>query len=241
MDLHGEVFTVKVLAVVCEGRRRPMRPMTWWEIEGFYLTIGDGCRKLGGHGREMILRRSGDSRLVDVEFVDELQECKKPMPRDLTGLMTNENSGVAGYSAAAVVEARRVASSTIELPRCEAVESQKSAQVPDAPLYCAFVVGKCREAPKPFHLGGDEAVTVTMPVVSLDDFSQSLSDSTTGEGNTSTIVPSDSNTTYDTGFMAPSLTERVRAHGARCEFFNKFPDHKNATFEETDAAQDEDP
>ena len=40
MDLHGEVFTVKVLAVVCEGRRGPMRPMTWWEIEGFHLTVG---------------------------------------------------------------------------------------------------------------------------------------------------------------------------------------------------------
>ena len=54
MDLHGEVFTVKVLAVVCEGRRRPMLSTIWWEIEGFHLTVGDGCRKLGGHGREMI-------------------------------------------------------------------------------------------------------------------------------------------------------------------------------------------
>ena len=78
--------------------------------------------------------------------------------------------GVAGYSAAAVVDARRVASSTIELLRCEAVESQKSAQVPVAPLYCAKIVGRGREASQPFHFGGDEAVTVTMPVVSLDDF-----------------------------------------------------------------------
>ena len=84
----------------------------------------------------MILRRNGDSHLVNVEFEDELQGCKKPMSRDLTGLMTHENSGVAGhsaaadvdensdvagYSAAAVVDERRVASSTIELPRCEAV------------------------------------------------------------------------------------------------------------------------
>ena len=149
--------------------------------------------------------------LVNPEYEDELQGFKKPMLRDLTGLLTHENSGVAGrsatadvdensdvpgYSAAAVVDERRVASSTIDLPRCEAVESQKSAQVPDAPLYCTFVVGCGREAPKPFHLGGDEAVTVTMRVVSLDDFSQSLSDSTTGEGNTPTIVPSDSNTTF---------------------------------------------
>ena len=24
-----------------------------WEIEGFLVTVGDGCRKLGGHGQEM--------------------------------------------------------------------------------------------------------------------------------------------------------------------------------------------
>ena len=53
---------------------------------------------------------------------------------------------VAGYSAVAVVDERRVASSTIELPRCDAAESQKSAQVPVATLYCACVVGRSREA-----------------------------------------------------------------------------------------------
>ena len=132
MDLHGEVFTVKVLAVVCEGRRRPMLSMIWWEIEGFHLTVGNGCRKLG---REMSLRRNGDSHLVNVEFEDELQGCKKPMSREMThensGVAchsatadVDENSDVAGYSAAAVVHERRVASSTIELPRCKAVESQ---------------------------------------------------------------------------------------------------------------------
>ena len=46
--------------------------MIWWEIEGFLLTVGDGCRKLGGHGQEMILRRNGDSRLVNVESENEL-------------------------------------------------------------------------------------------------------------------------------------------------------------------------
>ena len=47
MNLHGEVFTMKVFAVVCEGRRRQLLSMIWWEIEGFLLTVGDGCRKLG--------------------------------------------------------------------------------------------------------------------------------------------------------------------------------------------------
>ena len=37
-------------------------------------------------------------------------------------------STVASYSAAVIVDERRVASSTIGLPRCESVKSQKSAQ-----------------------------------------------------------------------------------------------------------------
>ena len=83
------------------------------------------------------------------------------MSRDLTGLMTYENSGVAGdsatadvdenidvasISAAAVVDARRVANSTIEVPWCEAVEYQKSAQVPAAPLCCACIVGRVQRS-----------------------------------------------------------------------------------------------
>ena len=67
--------------------------MIWWEIEGFLMPVGDGCRKLGGHGREMILCRDGDSHLVNVEFKSELQWCASPMLRDLTGLVTHENSG----------------------------------------------------------------------------------------------------------------------------------------------------
>ena len=82
INLHGEVFTVKVFAVVCEGRRLQLLSMIWWEIEGFLLTVGDGCRKLGAHGREMIQRRDGDSHLVNDESENELQGCKKPMLRD---------------------------------------------------------------------------------------------------------------------------------------------------------------
>ena len=54
----------------------------------------------------------------------------------------DEESDVAGYSAAAIVDERRVASSIIELPCCEAVESQKSTQVPFVPLCRACIVGK---------------------------------------------------------------------------------------------------
>ena len=142
INLHGEVFTVKVFAVVCEGRRRQLLSIIWWEIEGFLLTVGDGYRKLGGHGREMILRRNGDSHLVNVEFKDGLLGCKKSMLRDLTGLVTHKNSDVAGHSAAAVVDERRATSSTIELSRCETVESHTSTQVPFASLCRACIVGR---------------------------------------------------------------------------------------------------
>ena len=46
MDLHGEVFIVKIPHVVCEVRR-PMLSMAMLEDKGFHLTVGDGCRKLG--------------------------------------------------------------------------------------------------------------------------------------------------------------------------------------------------
>ena len=58
VDLHGEVFTVKIPFVVCEVRR-PMLSMAMLEDKGFHLTVGDGCRKVGGHGREMSLRKKG--------------------------------------------------------------------------------------------------------------------------------------------------------------------------------------
>ena len=89
INLHGEVFTVNVFSVVCEGRRRQLLSMIWWEIEGFLLTVGDGYRKLGGHGREMILRRNGDSHQENVEFKDGLLGCKKSILRDLKGLVTH--------------------------------------------------------------------------------------------------------------------------------------------------------
>ena len=73
INLHGEVFTVKVFAVVCEGRRRQLLSMIWWEIEGFLLTVGYGCRKLVAHGQEMILLRDLDSRLVNDESENVLQ------------------------------------------------------------------------------------------------------------------------------------------------------------------------
>ena len=123
----------------------------------------------------------------------------------------------------------RATSSTIELSRCEAVESHTSTQVPFAPLCRACIVGRGREAPQPFHLGRDEAVTVTTLVASLDNFSLTLTDNTTGEDNTPTTV----HTTYD-----QILTECVRAHSAMGEFFNKSPDRKNVTFEATDGGLD---
>ena len=80
-----------------------------------------------------------------------------------------EESDVAGYSAAAIVDERRVASSTIELPCYEAVESHASTQVPYVPLCRACIVGRGREAPQPFHLDG--AVLVTKNLFSFKNIS----------------------------------------------------------------------
>ena len=73
MDLHGKVFTVRVpFGVVCEVRR-PLLSLAMLDDKGFHLTVKDGCWKLGGHGREINLRRQGNSYLVDVEFRDGLR------------------------------------------------------------------------------------------------------------------------------------------------------------------------
>ena len=93
----------------------------------------------------MILRREGNSYLVDFEFKDGLLGSEESMLRGPPGLVAHENSGVAGLlatggvdensgvaclSAAGVVEERRaVASSTTELPSCEAVESHELTHV----------------------------------------------------------------------------------------------------------------
>ena len=64
----------------------------------------------------------------------------------------DDDSDVAGYSAAAIVDARRVASSIIELPRCEAAESQKSAQVPFVPQCYACIAGLGQRSSTTFSL-----------------------------------------------------------------------------------------
>ena len=56
------------------------------EYKGFHLTVNDDCRKLGGHGEEINLRRQGKSCLVDVEFKGGLQECGKSMLSGPPGL-----------------------------------------------------------------------------------------------------------------------------------------------------------
>ena len=162
----------------------------------------------------MILRRSGDSPLLNVEFEDGLRGCKNKM-RELTSLRTHENCGMKREMLQvvllAVVDERRV------VRQSKAVESEVGLSSFCSITPCMYR-WKGQRGPQPFHLGGDEAVTVTMLVVSLDDFPLTLTNNTL-EGNTPTIV----HTTYDPGFMAPILMECVRAHGGRCEFLNKLP------------------
>ena len=101
MDLHGKVFTVKISYVVCEVSR-PLLSLAILEDKGFHLTVKDGCRKLGGHGREMILQRQGNSYLVGVEFRVGLLECKKTMLRGPPDLVASVDSGVASLQRRAV-------------------------------------------------------------------------------------------------------------------------------------------
>ena len=75
------------------------------------------------------------------------------------------------------------------------------------------------------------SVSATTLIESLGNLSPRLKD------NTHTIVPSDSNTMSNLGLVSV-LTKDVRVHGAWSEFLNKFPDHSNMTFEETDGRLD---
>ena len=172
----------------------------------------------------VILRRNGDSHLVSVEFEDDLQGSKKSMSRDFTRLMTHENCDVAGYSAVTVVDERRVARSTIELPRCEAVESQMSVGSSSrcSTALCMYLCEEQRSSNSHCNNAGRVAGRF-LPQHHW-------------RGQHSHIVLSDNyNTTCcNPGFTGSILTECVRAHGT-------MRDRKNAAFEETDAAQDEDP
>ena len=102
LDLHGRVFTVKIPFVVCEVRR-PLLSLAMLEDKGFHMTVKDGCQKLGGHGREMNLRRQGNSHLVDVEFRGGLLEKSKEIGSP-PGLVAPVDSGVAALSATAGVD-----------------------------------------------------------------------------------------------------------------------------------------
>ena len=104
LDLQGRVFTVKIPFVVCEVRR-PLLSLAMLQDKGFHMTVKDGCRKLGGHGREMNLQRQGNSYLVDVEFRSGLLEKKKEIGFP-PGLVALVDSGVAGLSATAGVDER---------------------------------------------------------------------------------------------------------------------------------------
>ena len=133
MDLHGKVFTVRIPFVVC-ALQRPLLSLAMLEDKGFHLTVKDGCRKLGGHGREINLRRQGNSCLVDVEFQGGLLECEKSMLRGPPGLVAPVDRGVAGLSATVNVDERRaVTISPPEMPKREAVESHQLAHIPFAP------------------------------------------------------------------------------------------------------------
>ena len=115
---------------------------------------------------------------------------------------------------------RRVASSTIELPCYEAVESHTSTQIPFVPLCRACSWERDREVPQPFDLGGAVSVTVTTPIESLGKFVPTF------ERQHLTVVPSDSNTMSNLG-LASILTERCE--GTRR--LERIPSQVSSSFE----------
>ena len=154
------------------------------EDKGFHLTVKDGCRKRGGHGREINLRRPG------------LLECEKSMLRGPPSLVGPVDSGVALLSATAGVDESSYHFNTRNASR-EAVEQHQSTHIPFAPSCRACISGRGREAPHFRHGGREETAAATL-VVSLDNFFFGLTDST-GEGTTPTLVLCDGNTTYSLG------------------------------------------
>ena len=198
LDLHGKVFTVKIPFVVC-AVRRPLLSLAMLEDKGFHMTVHDGCRKLGGHGREMNLRRQGNSYFVDVEFRGGLLEKRKEIGLP-PGLVALVDSDVVGLSATAVEDERRaVTISTPETPSREAVESHLLTHIPFAPWCRACIAGRGRESP---HFRQIREEPVATPVISLDYFFLGLSDST-GDGIMPTLAMCDGNTTYSLGLMVP--------------------------------------
>ena len=198
LDLLGKVFTVKIPFVVCEVKR-PLLSLAMLEDMGFHVTVQDGCRKLGGHGHEMNLRRQGNSYLVDVEFRGGLLE-KRTEIGFLLGLVAPVDSVVVGLSTTAGVDERRaVTISTPEAPSREAVESHLLTHIPFAPWCRACISGKGRESP---HFRQSREELVATPVISLDCFFLGLTDST-GDGIIPTLALCDGNTTYSLGLMVP--------------------------------------
>ena len=53
-DMNGKRFTVRIPFVVFQVRGS-LLSLAMLEDRGFHVTVKDGCRILGGHGREMCL------------------------------------------------------------------------------------------------------------------------------------------------------------------------------------------
>ena len=100
-----EVFTVRIPFVVCEVRK-PLLSLAMLEDRGFHVTVGCGSRILGGHGREMCLRRKENSYHVDMEFRGGLLEKRRKIGLP-PGLVARVDSDVASLSVIAGVNEKR--------------------------------------------------------------------------------------------------------------------------------------
>ena len=105
LDVDGKVFTVRIPFFVCEVRK-PLLTLAMLVHRGFHVTVGCGGRILGGHGREMCLRRKENSYLVDILFRSGLLEKRRKIGF-LPGLMASLVIDVPGLSVTAGVNEKR--------------------------------------------------------------------------------------------------------------------------------------
>ena len=188
--------------------------MAMLEDKRFHLTVKDGRRKLGGHGREINLRRQGNSYLVDVESQGGLLECEKSMLRGTSGLVAPVDSGVAGLSATAGADERRaVTISTPEMPSREAVESHQLTHIPFAPWCRARTSGRAEK----LHT----SATVQRPRQSCRWITSSLVGLTALERAQLPRLFCD-NTTYSLGLMVPRKGPAPYAVRGVCVFLQDF-------------------
>ena len=195
MDLHGEVYLVKIPIFVFEIRRT-LLSLAILEDKGSLLTVKDDSEKLGGHGREMMMSRQGISFLVDMEFRDGLMEKKGKDMRGSSSLQIGQRCGRFFRRSWCGWEKDSFLCNTRSVQSRSGWTHQLTHIA--FTLWCRVCIpGSDREAPHLRQDGGEETVAATL-IVSLDCFCWGH-----WQRTTPALTPCDGNFTYSLGLMMP--------------------------------------